>query len=71
MRFAIALMGALGIVLSGIANTPAQAKYRYQVVCVAPGGPSCRTACGSNTHTVVCYASVETGRCVKYCGRPR
>jgi hypothetical protein len=44
---------------------------RYRVTCVAQGVPGCATSCGSNTHTVVCYAQVRNGRCFKYCGRPR
>jgi hypothetical protein len=72
MRFLLAamLVGAIGIPTSGMVSTPAKAA-KYSVVCVAPGAPRCRTACSSNTHTVVCYASVQNGRCVKYCGRPR
>jgi hypothetical protein len=64
------MLAVLGAALSGIAGTPAQAQ-KYRVACVAPGAPKCRTACGSNTHTVVCFAKVQNGRCLKYCGRPR
>jgi hypothetical protein len=65
---------SLALVLGGVAlvvtGTAADAQ-RYRVACVAPGNPACRTACGSNTHAVYCYAYMENGRCRRYCGRPR
>jgi hypothetical protein len=65
---------SLALMLGGTAitftNTAAEAQ-RYRVVCVAPGNSACRTACGSNTHTVVCSAQMRNGRCVRYCGPPR
>ncbi len=64
----LALM--LGGIMIGFISTAAEAQ-RYRVVCVAPGNPACRTSCGSNTHTVVCFAQMQYGRCVRYCGRPR
>ncbi|HZO48458.1 MAG TPA: hypothetical protein VFB68_21420 [Xanthobacteraceae bacterium] len=53
-----------------LTSTAAEAQ-RYRVVCVAPGNSACRTACGSNTHAVVCFAQIQNGRCVRYCGPPR
>jgi hypothetical protein len=61
------LLGAAAISFTA---TVAEAQ-RYRVVCVAPGNPACRTSCGSNTHAVMCYAQMQNGRCVRYCGRPR
>ncbi len=62
---------ALGGTILGFTSTAAEAQ-RYRVACVAPGYPACRTSCGSNTHTVICYAYINNnGRCVRYCGRPR
>jgi hypothetical protein len=42
----------------------ADARLRY-VYCKAT--PYCVATCRSYTHPVTCYASVSTGRCVKYC----
>jgi hypothetical protein len=72
MRLLLSLSVALvlGGAALGFTSTQAEAQ-RYRVACVAPGYPACRTACGSNRHTVVCYATVRNGRCYRYCGRPR
>lgn len=69
MVLMITWLGAFAVAMPG-ASTPAQAQ-KYRVTCVAAGAAHCRTSCGSNTHTVVCYATVQNGRCIKYCGRPR
>ena len=65
---------SLALTLAGVAiaftGTAAEAQ-RYRVVCIAPENPACRTACGSNTHAVMCFAQMQNGRCVRYCGRPR
>jgi hypothetical protein len=66
----IALLLALATFDLGVFGLPAAAA-KYSVICVAPGALACRAACGSNIHTVVCYAVVQNGRCLKYCGRPR
>jgi hypothetical protein len=72
MRALFSMLLALGLggASLGFVSTAADAQ-RYRVACVAPGAPACRTACGTNTHTVVCYAYFENGRCRRYCGRPR
>ena len=58
----------LGIAVLTTAILPttetADARLRY-VYCKAT--PYCVTTCSSYTHPVTCYASVSTGRCVKYC----
>jgi hypothetical protein len=68
LSISLALM--LGSTAISLTSTAAEAQ-RYRVVCVAPGNSACRTACGSNTHTVVCFAQIQNGRCVRYCGPPR
>jgi hypothetical protein len=72
MRLLLSICLALmtGGAAISVTSTAAEAQ-RYRVVCVAPGNPACRTSCGSNTHTVVCFAQMQNGRCVRYCGRPR
>ena len=66
---AVILASTLSAAGLGLSGMPAHAA-RYNVVCVAQGVAGCRTACSSNTHTVVCYAQVRNGRCYKYCGPP-
>jgi hypothetical protein len=70
LLFSIFLTVLLGSAAISFTSTVAEAQ-RYRVVCIAPENPACRTACGSNTHAVMCFAQMQNGRCVRYCGRPR
>ena len=70
LLLSISLTLMMGGTVIGFTSTAAEAQ-RYRVVCMAPGNPACRTACGSNTHTVVCFAQMQNGRCFRYCGPPR